>query len=213
MTTLHFVRHGETEWNLQGRLQGHLDSPLTERGIAQANRLAARLQDYPFDTALCSSSGRARQTAEIIVKDRGVELQPCDPLRELNLGDWEGQCKQQIEAIEPDNFWNFWNRPDQYRCVANAEGFEAFGQRVRQCFEDIVRQHQGQEVLVVTHMVFIKTLLSQLGGRPLSELWAPPQLENCAHRMIRPSASGGYRVTTTVTTTIAETLPQAELSC
>ncbi|WP_207062990.1 histidine phosphatase family protein [Motiliproteus sp. SC1-56] len=197
MTTIHLVRHGETEWNLQERLQGHRDSPLTGRGIAQAHHLAERLRDYRFDAVLCSSSGRAGQTAEIIVSGRDLPPEPQDRLRELNLGVWEGCSKRQIQTRDPDNLWNFWNRPDRYQPPANAESFEAFGRRVRHAFNDIARQYRGRQVLVVTHMVFIKTLLSQLDQRPLSQLWAPPQLENCAHRILQPLPSGGWQVTAT----------------
>jgi len=79
-TTLYLARHGETLWNVEGRLQGHLDSPLTEVGKRQAGWLRRSLESIPFDAIYTSPSGRAYHTAEILRGDRNVDIITCDSL-------------------------------------------------------------------------------------------------------------------------------------
>ncbi|MFC6670517.1 histidine phosphatase family protein [Marinobacterium aestuariivivens] len=195
MAIIHLVRHGETEWNLQGRMQGQLNSPLTELGKRQATQLGDKLAQYSFDHALCSSSGRTQQTAKMILEGRVIPLQTRDELREIGLGAWEGQAKQDIKRRDPENYWHFWHRPDLYRRTEGGESFSEFMSRVSQAFNNIVRQYQGQEILVVTHMVFIKALLTLQSGRTLSRLWLPPQVDNCCHWMVRKQVPGRYALT------------------
>ena len=86
---LYITRHGRTEWNTIGRLQGWLDSPLTEEGIKRAERLSKRLENIDFDSIYSSSQKRALDTAHILNK-KNIEIQILDELKELSLGKWEG---------------------------------------------------------------------------------------------------------------------------
>jgi broad specificity phosphatase PhoE len=105
---LYLVRHGETAWNREGRVQGHHDSPLTERGIAQARRvgetLALLLDGQAPIVLVASPLGRARQTTGLIVEALGgrvAELRLDDRLKEIGWGRWEGLTRAEIEAREP----------------------------------------------------------------------------------------------------------------
>ena len=87
---IYLVRHGETDWNQAGRLQGQTDIDLDAQGFAQAAEAAERLKEVPFEIAFCSPLIRARHTAETIVGERKITLTTDERLRELNFGPWEG---------------------------------------------------------------------------------------------------------------------------
>ncbi|WP_412973888.1 histidine phosphatase family protein [Paenibacillus sp. OAS669] len=98
-TTLYLTRHGETEWNVEGKLQGHKDSPLTNLGKRQAKWLGASLKEIEFDAIYSSPSPRTYQTAEIIREERKIELSSCDSLKEIGLGSWEGQKDHILKGL------------------------------------------------------------------------------------------------------------------
>ncbi len=86
MTTILLVRHGQTDWNLDRRLQGHTDRPLNDRGREQARALAAELASEPLDAVYSSDLVRAHETARIIAAGRGLDVTAMDDLRERNFG-------------------------------------------------------------------------------------------------------------------------------
>ena len=87
---IYLVRHGETDWNQAGLLQGQTDIALNAQGLEQAHDAAERLKKVPFEIAFCSPLIRAKRTAEIIIGDRKITLTTDERLRELNFGPWEG---------------------------------------------------------------------------------------------------------------------------
>jgi probable phosphoglycerate mutase len=100
-TTIYIVRHGQTEWNLEGRFQGRLDSPLTNAGVEQAKQLAQRLQNISFDSIYSSSSNRAFSTALHLRKDRAIEVNKSDHLMEMDFATWEGRKWSEIQDLYP----------------------------------------------------------------------------------------------------------------
>jgi broad specificity phosphatase PhoE len=173
MIKLYVTRHGETEWNLEKRMQGWKDSPLTQKGVQNARQLGYRLQDIHFNTVYSSPSNRALQTAQTIV-GKTEEIRIDDDLREIGMGDWEGQKQEDIQADYPEAFHSFWNTPHLFES-SNGETFEQLQDRVVKFLEKI-QLHQGETVLVVTHTVFIKSLLAYCKGLPISKLWDPPYI-------------------------------------
>ena len=117
MTRLYLTRHGQTEWNVERRMQGQQDSPLTELGKEQAKWLGERLHDVGLDVIFSSSSGRAIRTAEIIRGTRKISIIPSDNLREIALGQWAGMLHTEVERIYPGEHRNFWHFPHQYQKV------------------------------------------------------------------------------------------------
>src|SRR3990172_8408752 len=89
-TTIYIVRHGETEWNIKGVMQGHSDSPLTKTGEKQAHQIAEELKEIHFDEIFSSDALRAKRTAEIIALERKMAVQAKTALRERNYGEFEG---------------------------------------------------------------------------------------------------------------------------
>jgi len=151
MTSLILIRHGETDWNLQGRFQGQIDVPLNATGLAQAQRLAQRLAEEPVDVMLCSDLLRTQQTAAPLAARLGLtpQLQPL--WREQHFGVLEGLDVPAIRAQYPD-LWAQWTRHESgFALPGGAESNQAFHARVMQALQDLLARHAGQRVVVVTH--------------------------------------------------------------
>jgi probable phosphoglycerate mutase len=190
---LHLVRHGQTDWNAAGRLQGSKNSDLTQEGKEQASQLANKLQQYSFQSLISSSSKRAVQTAEILAKKLKLDIEQNDDLREINLGPWEGRFKVEIEKEYPDEFHKFWYQPDQFN-LPGAEKFKALQQRGITAISKIIEQNKGKELLIVSHGAMIKSILCHFEGRALEHLWQPPKMSNCAHSIIEFGPNGDHSV-------------------
>ncbi len=180
--TLHLIRHGQTDWNRDKRVQGHAESELTELGRQQAASLAPLLRRHCVDAVYHSSSVRTRQTAEILFQDTRLSLSPCDHLKEIYLGPWEGRLQNEVRDSHPEQFEYFWNRPDRF-CLEQAETFEQVQQRALARIRELL-QSPHRNLALVSHGVWIKTVLCAIEGRDLGRLWEPPIMHNCAHSII-----------------------------
>ena len=109
--TIYIVRHGQTEWNLLGKTQGHGNSDLTPKGIEQAELLADSMTKYPIDYIYSSDLGRAYQTAEIIGNKLSIEVEKTEALREMNFGTWEGRIIKDIIEEDPELYKMWRNEP------------------------------------------------------------------------------------------------------
>ena len=101
MSTWYLVRHGETEWNRTGRMQGHTGVPLSAEGRRQATRLGERLRSVDFAAVYCSDLPRAAETARIIAADRDLAISDESDLREFSYGEWEGLTLEEVETRYP----------------------------------------------------------------------------------------------------------------
>ncbi len=173
-TTLYLTRHGETVWNVEGRFQGRLDSPLTEHGVEQATRLRDALRPVPLDALYTSSSPRAWTTAEILSQGRHLPITALDDLREIALGEWEGQLTSELERRFPTQYAAFWQTPHLYTPANGGESFAALQRRVAAVLDRLLARHAGQTILAVTHAAALKALLAHIEPRPLEHLWEPP---------------------------------------
>ena len=142
MTTILLVRHGETDWNLEHRVQGHTDRPLNETGREQANALAELLADEPLDAIYSSDLARARQTAAAIAARHGLEVIELRELREKDFGTWEGLTGAEIQARFPDAKPGSWG---------DGESSDDVSERVLAVLERIAAAHVDGHIVVVTH--------------------------------------------------------------
>ena len=154
MTTLLIARHGETDWNREGRWQGWADPPLNETGRAQARRLADELRETSFDAVYASDLRRAFETAEILAAPHGVAVVADAGLREIDIGSWSGLTRPEIEARFPNG-----ERPD-------GETHEQHGTRVRAAVVRIARRHLGERILLVTHGGTIRSIHDVISDVP-----------------------------------------------
>jgi len=168
-TNIFLVRHGETEWNKQNRLQGNLDSPLSRKGIRQAHEAKKSLERYVIDKAYVSPLKRARDTMDIILEDRELEAVTIDNLREINLGPWEGKTRAETMQSHPDEYLAFWENPDSFY-LPGADTFHALQQRVVKALESIFLKEKNKNVIVVSHWIAIKVAITYYSSIPISNL-------------------------------------------
>lgn len=191
MTAIHLVRHGETSWNLERRIQGQTESTLTDLGNEQAIAISATLKDTPFDCAYASSSIRARDTALHILQHHALELTLEDQLREIFLGAWEGNLYEEIKIQDPINHGHFFGDASQFN-VEGAETFLQTQQRAVAAMEKIIAQEQGKTILLVSHGVWIKSILTYIENRELRDFWLPPKMTNCCHSILQHDGSDNF---------------------
>lgn len=154
MTTILLARHGETDWNREGRWQGWADPPLNDLGREQARTLAAELQATSFAAVYSSDLRRAAETAEIVAAPHGVPVVLDRDLRELDVGSWSGLTRAEIMKRFPDG-----RRPD-------GETHEQQATRVRAAVVRIARDHPGRRVLVVGHGGTIRSIHDLISEAP-----------------------------------------------
>jgi broad specificity phosphatase PhoE len=194
MLTLYLTRHGETEWNVQKRMQGWQDSPLTEKGRKDAVLLGKRLESVELDAIYTSTSGRTVETAELIRGERLIPMYHHENLREINLGDWEGKTHDEITEFDPIAYEHFWNKPHLY-LPERGERFIDVQTRALNVIQDIVNRHPSGNVLVVTHGVVLKTLIAYFKNMPLAELWTPPFMHGTSLTIVQ-AANGTFELVT-----------------
>lgn len=188
-THLYLVRHGQTEWNVENRLQGFHDSPLTDLGVRQAMWLGDAFRDKPLDVIYSSSSRRAARTAELIRGDKPIAIIESDALKEINLGVWEGLTQEEAKAANPEAFEHFLQDPERFQ-VSGGESYGEVSKRAVAKVAEIVAAHPGQHILVVAHTVVVKLLMAHYEPRLLVDLWKPPYIHPVCLSHIEITADG-----------------------
>ena len=165
------IRHGETLWNTQLRMQGSLDSDLTPKGELQINALGEWIQDVPFDYLYCSDTLRARKTAEAISKFTGHTLNFDKRLREKNLGIFEGLTSEEARERYPETF-QFFKTAGANFVIDQGESTQQLLDRSLQAIEEIRDSHPQKVAVLVTHGGVVRVLMKHVLGVPLE---APTQ--------------------------------------
>ncbi|MEK4185870.1 MULTISPECIES: histidine phosphatase family protein [Paenibacillus] len=175
ITTIFLTRHGQTEWNVQHRMQGHMDSELTALGVQQAEWLSRGMRTEQLDVIYASPSPRALRTAEIIRGERSTPLKTSEAFKEIGMGVWEGRDSNELESEYSEQHRNFWQDPEQFK-VEGSETFAEVQARALGKLQEILVDHQGETILIVTHTVVIKLLMAYFEGRALPKLWDLPYI-------------------------------------
>ena len=153
MTEILLVRHGETGWNRENRVQGHTDRPLNATGLEQARALADRLATAPLVAVYASDLVRAHDTAAIVARAHGLEVTLDRDLREKNFGSWEGLADGEILERFPDAIRGRWG---------DGETSEAVAERAMAAIDRIRARHPAGPVLVVSHGGPLRAILAHL---------------------------------------------------
>ena len=148
--TLLLIRHGETAWNAESRIQGQLDVPLSNAGIWQAGRLAQRLAGERIDAIFASDLARAWLTAQPIGQSRQIDPVPDLRLRERHFGIFQGHTLDEISTRWPSEFAS-WRERDPDWAIPEGESGQQFIDRVLHALDEIAHRHSGQTVAVVAH--------------------------------------------------------------
>jgi broad specificity phosphatase PhoE len=168
VTRLILVRHGQTDWNVEGRYQGQADRPLNVTGRGQARALAELLIGAGVHAIYSSDLQRARQTAEVIARRIGVEPALDPRLREINQGVWEGLLLSEIIARYPRE-WAERERDPLHSRPPGGESIADVAARIWAAVADIAQRHPEGPVLVVSHGTALGTLICEARELPLAE--------------------------------------------
>ena len=170
MTHLFLVRHGQTDWNVEGRWQGHADVPLNARGREQAAHVARSLAEVGLRAIYSSDLSRARETAQALAAITGLGVQLDPRLREIHQGEWQGLLVTEIQERYGQEFHR---RHDDPLNVAPPGGETVLQvkERVVAAIEDIVRQHPLERVAVVSHGFALAVVQVHYQNLPVTDAW------------------------------------------
>lgn len=179
VTRLLLVRHGVTEANALGRLQGHQRTPLSEEGRQQAARIAHRLASEPIHAVWSSDLPRAYETAEAIARCHSLAPQPTALLRECACGEWEGLTRDEIVAKGDGPLLEARRRDPASLPPPGGETLAQMWERVVLCRRQMLERHPGCTIVVVGHMGSLRVLFCDALGLGM-EGWRSVWLENCS---------------------------------
>lgn len=172
MLDLYIVRHGQTEWNLEGKFQGWLNSPLTTAGIDSAKKLGEHFKTIDFEAFYTSPLERAKQTLEIAIGDGGNII--CDErIKEICLGRWQGMLISDIQKHYPEEYKSYYFSPESFQIEGGESYFDLYS-RVTSFLNDIQMRHfengKKKKILVVTHGITLMMLQLIFGGETIEKL-------------------------------------------
>ena len=163
------VRHGETVWNQENRWQGQADTPLSETGYDQARQLARRLQneERPIRAIYTSDLSRARDTADILGQVLGVTPLETAAWREMNIGTWSGLTTSEVATRHAEEWARLRQGEDLPR--GGGETFAQFQGRLVQSSQRFIRDHRGEQIIVVTHGGAVRAFLLHCRGLDMNQ--------------------------------------------
>lgn len=188
LATIYIVRHGETELNVQRRLQGQSDSPLTAKGIAQAEALRTELSHVRFDAVFSSDLLRAKRTAEILTLEHDLAVTTHHMLREKSYGHLEGKQYEEFEA-KFKSLWDRYHKLEEtekmkFKLSEEMESDDEAVSRYLTYVREIAVSHPGKSVLIVSHGGIMKAVLVKLGVATYAEL-PSGAVQNCGYFSLR----------------------------
>jgi broad specificity phosphatase PhoE len=166
VTTIFLARHGESDWNVENRFQGHTDRPLTERGREQARALAELVLAENIEAIYTSPLSRALETASIVGAQTGLEFVPVDDLREVNTGSWSGLSRAEVQERFPEGFERWISGGSGWE---DGETYEEMGERVLRGVRKIAAAHPDGRVLVISHGGPIRAIHAAAAGVGIHE--------------------------------------------
>ena len=177
---LYLVRHGETAWNIERRLQGRADIPLNEFGRTLAVKTGKGLEDIQFDICFTSPLVRARETAELILSGKDTPIVDDMRIIEMAFADWEGKhCSKERWEV-PDSFQKFFDDPANFEPAPGGESFAQVKERTGGFLEWLYGQTQYENVLITTHGAALAALMNNIKGESLEKYWGVGVHKNCA---------------------------------
>lgn len=174
---LYIIRHGETDWNNDKRLQGRTDTELNEYGIELARITGEALKDVSFDRIFSSPLKRAYHTAELIRGDRNISIETDDRLIEIAFGEYEGTPVSEL----PERFSDFFDAPDKFVPAKGGETYEELVARAGSFIEEVLvpESEKLERMLIVAHGALNRALMINLNHQPIKEMWSGIFQRNC----------------------------------
>lgn len=178
MTTVYFIRHGQSEANLTQTFAGHIDVPLTNLGRQQAACTAEFLKDVPLTAVYTSDLSRAYDTGFAVAKHHGLSVTTCADLREIYAGVWEGKTYEELEAA--DSAYRTWVHEIGSATCTNGESVAHLQTRVANAVSTIVSHHPNETICIVSHGTPIRALTALLTDTPLNRMHTVPWASNAS---------------------------------
>lgn len=183
---IYFVRHGETEWNTEDRIQGQLDSELTKKGIKETYLLREKLSSVNFSAVYSSELGRAYKTAEILREDNNIKIEKLEELNEKYFGYWQGLEKKEIFSKYPEQAENYFNNIEKYNSVEiSAESLSDTLNRFIRGVDKIINANKNGNVLVISHGTILKFFFNHIDKKDIKDLRENDLMENASYRVLR----------------------------
>ena len=178
---LYIMRHGQTNWNKKGKIQGKTDIELNEEGIEQAKEARKILEKYPIDVIVSSPLKRAKKTAEIINEAKKVPIIFDKAIEERGFGEFEGKVGKEIQ----DEIWNSeildnYNLNKQYKGV---ESIQDLCNRVWGLFDELKQEYEDKNILIVTHGGVTRAINGYFNGTNKEGIIESLMLHNCEIKM------------------------------
>lgn len=187
---LYIIRHGETDWNKEKRLQGRSDIELNSYGIELARITSDALKDIKYDVIYSSPLKRAYTTAEIIRRDRPVEIITDERLVEMSFGDLEGVDRTKL----PENFHLFFDEPENFETIPNGESYEQLVARASDFIDNVVipASTKYDNMLVVAHGALNRALMITLNHESIKDMWSGIFQHNCCVNIYEIKGQDSY---------------------
>lgn len=182
-THLLLLRHGETDWNTQKRIQGQTDTALNARGHAQARALVAATSGLHIDAVYSSDLARARDSASYLADARGLEVTALPELRERHLGMFQGYTGAEAQARWPEEYARY-KRRDTTQTLGEGESLQQLRQRVIAACGELIARHPGGHVALVTHAGVIDIAYRHALGRTLDSARDFEIVNASVHRLV-----------------------------
>ena len=176
--SLYIMRHGRTDWNNLKKLQGRTDIPLNEEGRIMAQKAQEEYKNVHFDVCYCSPLIRARETAQLLLKDRNIPVIIDERLIEMSFGVFEG-VEKAYENPECQ-MYSFFTDPEHYKEPEGGESFKQLFKRTGDFLNDVVYKElqKGKDILIVGHGAMNSSIICQVKNIPLANFW-DAGIENC----------------------------------
>jgi alpha-ribazole phosphatase len=178
LTKLYLLRHGETDWNQKSIFQGQTDIDLNKNGQNDARKAVEIFQNMKLDQIYSSDLKRAKNTALMISQDKNLKIKENKQLREISFGDWEGLKFTEIKEQFPKMIVDWQQDPLHYSPPAGEKLID-FKKRIVNFFTKVIKQNQGDKILVVTHGGVIKVYLTAILSINPKNFWQF-QIDNCS---------------------------------
>ena len=189
-TLIFLVRHGECEGNIKGMFRGRADFPLNKRGLVQAQDLAREFKKIPVKYIYSSPLYRARQTAEAISQQCGVEIKIEESFNNIELGSWEGRFMKEIAEQYPEE-WELWVYNPEKLKVKDMETLYDVRKRAKTCLDNLVSKHSGETLAVVSHRAVLKPLIAACLNIASPYFWKI-HLDTASYSLLSHKKERGY---------------------
>ncbi len=170
ITSIYLIRHGQTAWNKEEIFRGRTDIPLDETGLKQAELAGEYFKGMKIHGIYSSPLSRAWETAQRIVRFRNLKVQPMSGILDMSFGKWEGQAHQEIQKIDSETYRRWREEPHLVR-LPGGESLDDVRVRAMAALEELIRNHPGKTLVLVSHRVVNKVLICAILGLDNSHFW------------------------------------------